>query len=206
MKLTNKQLKKIIKEEFYNIIKETMIKPSNLVQKILDDPKVNSRVKEKVKVLFDAGDEEATKQALELVAVFHPEYTEEINSIIPGTLGSEYKVQYNRASFPQKLKARIKKVAERMGVKDLEILDRPIKNTDNINSVFVRSQNDEGLYKTHQALTKSGFKTGRLIYSYIGQAYQFPIEIDFSKPFPKGLEDLFSGIKKENKRYYEVKK
>ena len=196
MKITNKLIKQIIKEELDSVMKETMIKPSNLVQKILDDPKVNSTVKEKVKVLFDAGDEEATKQALELVAALHPEYAEEIDSAVPGTLGSEYKGQYNRASFPQKLKARIGKVAERMGVKDLEIVERPIKSIDNIYSVFVRSQNDEGLYNLHQSLTKQGFKTGRPIYSRIGRAYQFPIEIDFSKPFPKGLEDFFSGIGK----------
>ena len=141
------------------------------------------------------GDTEAIKQALEVVAAFNPEYIEEIDSTIADILGLKYKQKYIGASFPQKLKARIQKIAERMGVNDLEIVDRPTKK-ENVHAVFVRSQNDEGLYKTHEVLTKQGFKTGRPIYSRIGRSYQFAVEIDFSKSFPKGLDDLFSGIKK----------
>ena len=51
MKLTNKQIKKIIKEEIKNVMQETMISPSDLYIEILEDSKVDSKIKKRKKSL-----------------------------------------------------------------------------------------------------------------------------------------------------------
>ena len=204
MKITNKQIKQIIKEELDSVMKETMIKPSNLVQKILDDPKVNSRIKEKVKKLFDIGDEERTKQALELVAAFHPEYAEEIDSTIPGTFSSDYKEKfdssYNNMSKGQilktlreKLKERVAKYTKRSGIKDGGTVVKNLRDEFGVYAL-VRTQNIDGLRNLQNTLGKQGFKVGKI--TRFADSYDLKIKVEVSSDLnlPEDPDDLFNKI------------
>ena len=78
MKLSTKQLKQIIIEELRSVLKETMIDPTYLTKRALEDSQVN----EKIKNLLRQDDPELRKQGLDLLGMMYPDdYSfEEIDS------------------------------------------------------------------------------------------------------------------------------
>ena len=77
MKITNKQLKKIIAEELRLVLREFMITPFDAVEIGLKDPKVDKRIKG----LLRQDDPQLQQQGVELLAVMYPEeYGKQIDS------------------------------------------------------------------------------------------------------------------------------
>ena len=94
MKLLHKQLKQLIKEELSKFLMETMIKPSDLTKRVMNDPNVNPKLKAKLQKALKEDDLESIKQALELIGGLYPEYSEEAFFTDPNTLDPEYEVKY----------------------------------------------------------------------------------------------------------------
>lgn len=104
MKLSNKQLKKIINEELDKFLMETMIKPSDLAKRIMNDPNVNPKLKTKLQKAFKEDDVESIKQVLELIGGLYPEYSEEAFTTDPNILYPEYSVKYENMQLFEPLR------------------------------------------------------------------------------------------------------
>lgn len=82
---------------------ETMIKPSDLTKRIMNDPNVNSKLKTKLQKAFKEDDVESIKQVLELIGGLYPEYSEEAFTTDPNILDPEYEVKFKNNRMMQPL-------------------------------------------------------------------------------------------------------
>ena len=69
MKLTTEQLKKIIAEELRSVLQETMVDPTYLTKRALEDPQVDERIKD----LLRQKDSKLRKQGLDLLGMMYPD-------------------------------------------------------------------------------------------------------------------------------------
>ena len=137
MKLTNKQLKQIIKEELDNVLKEVMIDPDDIVQQALKDPKVDNKIKN----LLGMKDPELVKQGLEFLSILYPEKYEGAKDVDPLNTTPEYQKKFDTTMQMHKDGSTIE------GIYD--ILENHPEVTEQIieefGSVVLRSYNKEAL-------------------------------------------------------------
>lgn len=101
MRITNKQIRQIIKEELTKVVKETMISPSGELQdKIMNDPNVHPMIKS----LLNTGDIENIKQAIELLKTVDPAYAQELENVELNTFAPGYEENFNQTSQEYKKK------------------------------------------------------------------------------------------------------
>ena len=89
MKLTRRKLRQLIIE--------TMITPSNLLQRILQDPQIDTRIKSQIEIALSDNDQESIKQLLQYVAALNPEYTQEIDTTQTSMMMPDYRKDFNTA-------------------------------------------------------------------------------------------------------------
>lgn len=102
MRLTNKQIKQIIKEELEKVVKESMISPSpELYNKIMNDPNVPEDIKSDLK----SGRSGEMFYAIEYLKFIDPVYAEELENIELKTFAPGYEEKFNKTSEEYKKKA-----------------------------------------------------------------------------------------------------
>jgi len=90
MKLTRKRLRQLILE--------TMITPSRLIQDIMDDQSVNPKLKTLIQSGLDNNDLMTIKSALSMIASLYPQYTKEIDETDPRLLMPDYHGEFEQAT------------------------------------------------------------------------------------------------------------
>ena len=183
MKLTNKQIKKIIKEEINNLMKETMIGPSDFYLEILEDPNVHPKLKYFIKTGLEDKNYEMVKQGLELLGVLHPEY-KEVLGMDPKVFTPEYKSAFDAAAEEgrrhgkeEELKQIIRDIAASYKITDLEIKGyyKRAFNRGQKFFAFVRSADQQGLQQIVNDLKSAGYNPLDIRFEPKTKMYRFDI-------------------------------
>ena len=184
MKLTIKQIKQIIKEEINNLMKETMIGPSDFHLEILEDPNVNPKLKYLIKTGLEDKNYEMVKQGLELLGVLHPEY-KEVLGMDPKAFTPEYKTAFDaeaeqgrRHGKAEEFKKVIRDIAAPYNISDLEIKGY-YKRGERF-FAFVRSADQKGLQQIVNDLKSAGYNPIDIRFEPKTKMYRF--DIMFSEP------------------------
>jgi hypothetical protein len=112
-------LKQIIIEELNNVMKETMISPSDLAQRAMNDPNVSEKIKAQLQDGIDNNDPTIIKQTLELLGALYPEYADEAFTTNPEVTGEKYKAEFDAADQRGKRSA--------FGVQSMEYIKKLIE-------------------------------------------------------------------------------
>ena len=179
MKLTNNQIKKIIKEEINNVMKETMISPSDFHLKILEDPNVNPKLKYLIKTGLEDKNYEMVKQGLELLGMLNPEY-KEVLGMDPRMFTPEYESGFDAAAEKgrrhgkaEELKQVIRDIAAPHNIPDLEIKGYYKRGEKFF--AFVRSADQQGLQNVLNDLKSAGYNPIGIRYEPKTKMYRFDI-------------------------------
>lgn len=88
MKLTRKKLRQLIIE--------TMITPSSLLQRILQDNQVDPRIKSQLQSAINDGNHSSINQLLQYVAALYPEYIDEIDTTATDIMMPDYQEKFDK--------------------------------------------------------------------------------------------------------------
>ena len=183
MKLTNKQIKKIIKEEIKNVMQETMISPSDLYIEILEDSKVDSKIKNLLKTALEEKNFKNAKMALEMIGTLYPEYSQ-VLGMDPVIFTSQYKSGFDdtterdrKHGVAEKLKDVIRDIASPYNVPDLQVKGyyKRAFNRGQKYYAFVRSSDQQAMQKIVNDLKNAGYNPMDIIFEPKTKMYRFDI-------------------------------
>ena len=93
MKITRSQLRKLISEHMISPTYYMVKAREELVQRIFDDPEVDSKIKD----LLKHEDEAFQNMGLELMRTLNPEYEQDIDELLGDTSTKEYADEFSDA-------------------------------------------------------------------------------------------------------------